>query len=111
MAEKENNLKDQGLKQKVDPVFFISAVGVDKWGKVEEDEYIFDVYTRLYDFLGSDVRVITAQDLWHFYKSKNKGADRMKVDIYTLIEFFVQHHMEGHFTLDESQFLWLRGNK
>ena len=104
-AEKERFAEDVGSKVKSDPVFFISLVGVNDKGIVDEDEYIFDIYTKLYDFHGSNVKVVSAQDLWTFYESKNKGADRLNVDIYFLVDYFIQHHLEGHFVLDECPFL------
>ena len=94
-----------GLKPKSDPVFFISLVGVDDRGMTDSDEYIFDIYTKSYDFRGSNVKVVSAQDLWAFYESKNKGADRLNVNIYSLVEFFIQHNLDGHFVLDECPFL------
>lgn len=54
------------------PVFFVSLAGVDRCGYVDEHEYIFDLYTKLYDFQGTNVKVISAQDLWDFYESKHK---------------------------------------
>ena len=69
----------------------------------------FDIFTKLYDFHGNDVCVLSAQDLWTFYQSKNKGAKREDVDIYTLVEFFIQHHANGNFVLDETPFLKRRG--
>ena len=74
-------------------------------GIVENDEYIFDIYTKAYDFNGSYVKVISAQDLWTFFESNKKRADRAKVDIYCLVEFFIQNHLDGHFVLDEVPFL------
>ena len=41
-------------------------------GYVDEYEHIFDLYTKLYDFQGTNVKVISAQDLWDFYESKHK---------------------------------------
>ena len=90
-----------------DPVFFVSLVGVDKYGFVKEHEHIFDIYTKKYDFLGCDVKVISAQDLWNFYKSKHRfviEADREKIDVYTMAEFFVEQHSNGHFVVDECPF-------
>ena len=110
-AEKEILAEDAGLKSKADPVFFISMVGVTSYGTVDEDEYIFDIYTKLYDFHGSYVKVVSAQDLWAFYKSMNKGAKREDVDIYFLVEFFIQHHPNGHFILDECPFLLTKDSK
>ena len=89
------------MKSKADPVFFISLVSVDRHGIIDEHEYIYDLYTKKYDFLGSDVQVISAQDLWNFYESKNPGADKTKADIYSLVEYFIQQHSIGHFILDE----------
>ena len=110
-SEKERYAEDVGSKSKADPVFFISLVGVDRNGMVEEDEYIFDIYTKAYDFHESHVIVISAQDLWGFYESKNKGADRKKVDIYFLVEYFIEHHQHGHFVLDECPFLAPRSKR
>ena len=94
----------ESLKSNPAPVFFLSSVGVDDEGFVEEHEHIFDIYTKLYDFLGCDVKVISAQDLWDFYKSKHPEADRKKIDIYTMAEFFVDQHSNGHFVVDECPF-------
>ena len=105
MNEKESNLVDEGFKSKPDPVFFLSLVGVDNLGKVDEHQHLFDIFTKLYDFFGCSIQVLSAQDLWSFYQSKNKGAKREDVDIYFLVEFFIQHHSNGHFILDEVPFL------
>ena len=109
-AEKEILAQDAGSKLKADPVFFISLVGVTERGIVAENEYIFDIYTKLYDFYGSHVIAVSAQDLLAFYDSKNKGAKRENVDydvnIYFLVEFFIKHHPNGHFILDECPFLY-----
>ena len=80
-------------------------VGVNQLGIVEEHEYIFDIYTKSYDFATSNVQIVSAQDLFAFYKSRNKGADRMKIDIYSLAEYFLQHHPNGHYVFDECPFL------
>ena len=107
-AEKEILAEDTGSKLKADPVFFISLVGVKNKGFVDKDEYIFDIYTKGYEFQGSNVKVVSAQDLLTFYKSKNKRANRYHVRVYELVEYFVQHHSEGHFVLDECPFLMVQ---
>ena len=94
-----------GLKDKANPVFFISMVGVDQQGIVDDHQHIFDIYTKLYDFLGNTVQIKSAQDLWSFYAERNKGANREKINIYQLVEFFVRHHSNGHFVLDECPFI------
>ena len=108
-AEKEMFAEGAGLKVKANPVFFITLVGVGVTGIVDNDEYIFDIYTKAYDFQGSHVIVVSAQDLWAFYKSKNKGAVREKFDIYYLVQYFIKHHQHGHFVLDECPFITLIG--
>ena len=80
-------------------------VGVNENGSVAKNEHIFDIFTKLYDFSGSDVQVMSAQDLWKFYESKKKGADKKKIDIYKLVEFFVLYHPFAHYILDECPFL------
>ena len=89
----------------------MSLVGVDREGTVDAHEHIFDLYTKLYDFDGVDVEVLSAQDLLRFYRRHNilkrmKGYfnDSKKADIYTLVEYFIQKH-DGHFILDECPFL------
>ena len=103
VEEKEVIEEEKGSKSIADPVFFISMVGVHKKGFPEKYEYIFDIYTKNYDFLGSNVQVISAQDLWTFYESKNRESrpDRRKISIYFLVEFFIEHHSNGHYVLDE----------
>ena len=103
--EKERIEKEMGLKSESDPVFFIAKGGVDNTGFVDDNEHIFDLFTKLYDDLDRDVQILSAQDLWSFYESKHKGANRKDVDIYFLVEFFIQHHSNGHFIIDECPFL------
>ena len=86
------------------PVFFISLVGVDDQGFVDEHEHIFDIYTKEYDFLGTSVIAKSAQDLLDFYLSYHKGANRNEINIYELAKFFVQQHSLGHFVIDECPF-------
>ena len=94
----------QSLNPVPDPVFFISLVGVDSKGSVDEHEHIFDIYSKEYDFFGCDVKAISAQDLWNFYKYMHKNADRKKIDIYTMAELFVEQNSNGHFVVDECPF-------
>ena len=78
-------------------------------GYVGKYEYVFDIYTKAYDFHGSHVKFLSSQDLWAFYEAKNKGANRKWIPIYFLVEYFIQHHQHGHFVLDEVPFLLPRG--
>ena len=80
-------------------------MGVDEYGEVDDHEHLFDIFTKIYDFHGSKIRVLSAQDLWTFYESKNKGAKRQDVDIYALVEFFIHHHANANIVLDECPFL------
>ena len=79
-------------------------VGVDSKGLVDEHEHIFDIYSREYDFFESDVKPISAQDLWNFYKYRHKDADRSKIAVYTMTEFFIEQNSNGHFVVDECPF-------
>ena len=104
-AEKEKHEEAIGSKPKADSVFFVSLVGVDEKGNVDKHEHIFDIYTKGYDFLGHDVKVLSAQDLWKFYKKRHMFASRKKVNIYRVAEFFVKKHRNGHYVFDECPFL------
>ena len=83
-------------------------------GKVEEHEHIFDIFTKLYDFREKNVQVISAQDLLHFYNThqpEDNGTEKSnitskEVDIYFLLQFFVEKHPDGHFIIDEFPFYW-----
>ena len=96
--------ENEDLNPNPEPVFFISLVGVNEEGLVDLHEYIYDIYTKEYDFLGCSVKVINAQDLWDFYKSKHIIATRRKIDVYTMAEFFIEQHSNGHFIVDECPF-------
>ena len=87
---------------------------MDEFGFVDKHEHIFDIYTKQYDFHGCNVKVISAQDLRNFYAKHHKldlfrnffrrKAQKKKVDIYTMAEFFVDQHRNGHFIVDECPF-------
>ena len=103
--------EQEALNPKPRPVYFISLVGVDTKGKVDYHEHIFDLYTKLYDFDGVNVNVLSAQDLLSFYQRQNI-LQRMRrpyrnvtnTDIYSLVKFFVESNPDGHFILDECPF-------
>ena len=104
-ADKEENDENEGIKAKADDVFFFSLVGVKSRGTVEDCEHIFDIYTKLYDFKACNVHIKSAQDLGEYYESQNKGCDVKKIDIYTLVEYFVQKNPDAHYVLDEVPFI------
>ena len=114
VSEEESYTVEQGLKVKADAVFFISMVGLsyNQYGSmiggiVDEYEHLFDIYSKTYDFPARNVQVLSAQDLWKFYKQKRwyKWNKRSNFNIYELVEFFIHHHPNGHFVLDECPFL------
>ena len=105
-AEREARDEIMELKSNASQVFFISMVGVNSCGKVENDQHIFDIYTKECDFWGSNVVVKSAQDLLNFYESQHPFVDGTQtIDIYTLVENFVEQHPYAHYVLDECPFL------
>ena len=100
----------EDLKLSPNPVFFISLVGVRGKGFVMKHEYIFDIYTKEYDFKGSSVKFISAHDLWDFYAANHKMEiswnflKKKKISIYKLAEYFVEKHPNGNFVFDECSF-------
>ena len=105
MDEIEKKKEEMGLTSKANPVFFISLVGVNEEGLVDDNEYIFDIYTKTYDFLGCSVQTLSAQDLWSFYERNHPGANKKKVKIYTVGKYFVQKNPDGHYFFDECPLL------
>ena len=103
--EKEQNTEANDLKPEANPVFYISLVGAGEYGKIEDSEHIFDLYTKFYDFLGTNVKVKSTQDLWEFYKNYHPDVNKKYVSIYTLLEYFVKSHPAGHFIMDEFPFI------
>ena len=77
---------------------------MDQRGYVDEHEYIFDLYTKFYDFQGTNVKVISAQDLWDFYEAKHNPVNKKDIDVYEMAEFFIEEHSNGHFVVDECPF-------
>ena len=78
------------------------------WGNILNDEHIFDLYTKWYDFWGSTVEVKSAQDLYTYCSELTKNEKRLtkqKWDIYSLVEKFMEHHPHAHYVLDEVPFL------
>ena len=107
MEEREENM---GNKPKADPVFFLSLTGVDGYGHVTDHESIFDIYTKEYDFWGTDIQVKSSQDLWDFYESQNIGSDKKNVLIYTIVESFVKQNPKAHYIIDECPLHSVRNN-
>ena len=68
----------------------------------------FDWYTKEYAFVGTNVEVLSAQDLRKFYDQHHQPSMWQKfkrIDIYTLVEFFVERNSNGHFIIDECPIL------
>ena len=107
----ENTAENTGEKLKADPVFFLSLVGVDKWGKVEEHEHLFDIHSKAYDVLGEHVTIKSAQDLFDFYMQRQTPPFNPDLDIYQLTQFFVSQNSHAHFVIDECPFLMSKGSK
>ena len=75
-------------------------------GIVDDYEHIFDIYTKRYD-QKCNVNIKSVQDLLDCYKgtTKNKGSEKTNIDIYTLVQYFVQNHRKRHFVPYEAPFL------
>ena len=82
-------------------VYFISLVGSDRFGVPEKHKFIFDLLSKEYDFNGTDVNYIDAQDLWFFFKKHNPNAVRSNYNVLQLSEYFIEMHPNSSFILDE----------
>ena len=58
---------------------------------------------------------MSAQDLLYFYKTyqaeKDSGTEESstaskEIDIYFLLQFFIERHPDGHYITDEFPFYW-----
>ena len=85
-------------------------LSVDERGEVDDDEHIFDVLTKDYDFIDTDVKVLSAQDLLKFYNNnQDTKLLTQHVDIYNLVQFFMKNNPDGHFIIDECPVLKQKG--
>ena len=82
-------------------VYFISLVGSDRFGIPEKHKFIFDLLSKEYDFDGTDVNYVDAQELWSFFKKHNPKAVRTNHNVLQLCEYFIEMHPNSSFILDE----------
>ena len=110
------------------PVYFISLVGIAGTSNakclempnaklnVEEEEGLFDLYTKFYDFHkeGTSDQVVivkTARDIQDWFYSVNSELEKGQskdVSIYTMVQSFIKAHSNGHFFIDECPFLTVK---
>ena len=93
------------------PFSFLVLVVVSKYGKMEDYEHIFDIYSKQCDFKSSNEIIKSVQCLWEFSDCQNDSDEEEKIDIYTLVDYFLLNHRNGHCILDEVPFLrseWIK---
>ena len=96
LAYDEENAQYNKEKLVADPIYYISLLGVEDNGVVENDDYIFDTYTKLYDFCGTDVNVINAQDLWQFFEKNYSQSDSCCTNYMATSSFSYTCHEQLH---------------
>ena len=111
-------------------VYFISAVGTHKNGSPRKEPFMFDIQTKYFELVNIPAQPIDVTDLLAYYdlynpefstffdanerikdlrmKKKSRsatGSGTSDLNIYELIEFFLQHKVENyensHFVVDE----------
>ena len=83
---------------------------------VEEEEGLFDLYTKFYDFYkdGTSDQVVivkTARDIQDWFYSVNSNLEKghsKEVRIYTMVQNFIKVHSNCHFFIDECPFLTVK---
>ena len=88
-------------KENLGKIYFLSLVAVDKFGIPEKHKFIYDILSEDYDFEGTDVSFIGAQELLKFYKTHNSETLKSDPDILDLTEFFILKHPSSSFIIDE----------
>ena len=95
-----------------DPVFFMSLLGVNFQGYVEEHEHIFDIYTKVYDSLGCRDKVSSALDLWNFNNAKGSVFVFLKICLFCNLGgyhvFIRQSGQRNHSKLSTKVEEWLK---
>ena len=111
-------------------VYFISAVGTHKNGSPRKEPFMFDIQTKYFELVNIPAQPIDVTDLLAYYDLHNPefstffdtnekikdlrmkktsrsttGSGTSDLNIYELIEFFLQHKVENyensHFVVDE----------
>ena len=81
-------------------VFYISLLGSDKKGRPQKWRYVFDIITKKYDFLQTNVQAKDVRDLVDYYEQTTNN-DHSKTTVYELCLHFIKSHSNCHFILDE----------
>ena len=84
-------------------VFYISLLGSTHEGKPKKWRYVFDIITKKYDFLQTNVQAKDVRDLCDHYK-RTTNNDSSKKNIYELCLQFIKDHANSHFIFDEVPF-------
>lgn len=111
-SDQEEEADGAGMNKKICSVYFISLVGaLGKSNAIEEEEGLFDLYTKFYDFYHKEnskrkIIVKTAKDIQNWFNSLNFEMDNMgRKNVYTMVEAFIKLHSNAHFFIDECPFL------
>ena len=90
-------------------VYFLSLLGTDSnevYGKGiprTNAFYFYDVKSRI-ELRRQGIQFKSAQDLQRFYEEqerKNGSKYDTKLNIYRLVEYFMEHNRDGYYFLDE----------
>ena len=108
--QNETTNATEGVKESTDdrPVYFLSLVGTDagdRYGKgiPRSANYFYDIRSNM-ELRQHGITFMSAQDLqtFHHEHSGILNVDKNKqLNIYQLVHFFMQHHPDGYYFLDE----------
>ena len=115
----DGDTKEYGTEHSnVAEVYYISLVAADARGMPQGEKYVFDVASKL-EMENTNVRAIDAQDLVKFYNDQQAVRGGFDPDtaativavndgglnVYELVEFFVQANPNSCIIIDECPFI------
>ena len=100
---KEGALRQSGKRN--GKVYFISLLASDSVGEIEDEYFTFDIASKL-GFKNTLVEAVDCHDLLRHYNMKIQHTkSKERIDVYELVEGFVQSYPEASFFIDECPFL------
>ena len=106
MQSKVNNVIEEAIENTAnEKVYFLSLVGTDACDHHEKGIprsalYFYDIKSEM-ELERYGIHFLSAQDLKFFYDGQDQQTKIEQLNIYGLVEYFMEHHPYGSYFLDE----------